>query len=163
MPAEGSSPSSSIARGSGVIGKHTVLRRRSLRVRIPPPVSVRRKSARDPNGRGGSLKKSLGAGSTPAARITRARVAQAGRGGVLKPRRLRVRVSPRASHGGVCKWIKRPVLQTGARRGFAGSSPATPARIFHVGRSSKGRALRCERSTLRVRIPPADLYKHTGR
>ncbi len=56
--------------------------------------------ARGPNGRGGSLKKSLGAGSTPAARITRARVAQRGRGGGLKPRRLRVRVSPRASHAG---------------------------------------------------------------
>src|SRR5215207_11615456 len=64
--------------------------------------------------------------------------------------------------GGVCKWLKRAVLQTVALGGFAGSSPATPVRPFHVGRSSTGRALPCECSTLRVRVPPADLLATRG-
>ena len=64
--------------------------------------------------------------------------------------------------GGVCKWSKRAVLQTAALGGFAGSSPATPVRPFHVGRSSTGRALHCECSTLRVRVPPADLVQQHG-
>ena len=64
--------------------------------------------------------------------------------------------------GGVCKRLKRAVLQTVAHRGFAGSSPATPVSISHVGRSSTGRALHCECSTLRVRVPPADLVNQHG-
>jgi hypothetical protein len=41
------------------------------------------------------------------------------------------------ARGGVCKKEKRAVLQTVALGGFAGSSPATPVRPFHFGRSSK--------------------------
>ena len=72
-----------------------------------------------------------------------------------------VRVGPSlpvlTAPGGVCKRLKRAVLQTVALGGFAGSSPATPVRPFHVGRSSTGRALHCECSMLRVRVPSADL------
>ena len=103
--------------------------------------------ARGPNGRGGSLKKSLGAGSTPAARIHRARVAQRGRGGGLKPRRLRVRVSPRASRnrGGVCKWTKRPVLQTVARAALRVRAPPPLPDAFTLAVAQTGRAPRCDR------------------
>lgn len=63
-----------------------------------------------------------------------ARVAQTVRGGSLKNCLLRVRVSPRASRkfGGVCKWTKRLDLQSSARSGFAGSSPAAPATRFSL-------------------------------
>ena len=48
---------------------------------------------------------------------------------------------------------KRLDLQSSARRGFAGSSPATPI-PFHVGRSSK--AERCAVNAVRTGSTPAD-------
>lgn len=79
-------------------------------------------------------------------RASRARVAQRGRGGRLKPGRLRVRVSPRALAPRGCMQMDKAACPSNRRpEGFAGSSPATPVRHFHFGRSSNGRAPRCER------------------
>ena len=128
------------------------------------PYQSRRPSARVAQTAEAALSKRVSVRVRLPPRASRARVAQAGRGGGLKPRRLRVRVSPRASaQGGVCKWTKRPVLQTGALRGFAGSSPAAPARTFHVGRSSTGRAPRCDRGGYGFEPRRPTLLRHTGR
>jgi hypothetical protein len=110
----------------------------------------------------------------------RARVAQVGRGGILKKCTVRVRVSPRAlTQGRSIKAMRQvPTLRSRQRdrclfesgrpcqtfqsagvyakgkagcpsnsrpSGFAGSSPATPARTFTLAVAQPGRAPRCDR------------------
>ena len=95
----------------------------------------------------------------------RARVAQAGRGGGLKPRRLRVRVSPRASasaEGVYAKGQSGLSFKQAACAALRVRAPPPLSETFTLAVAQTGRALHCECRTLRVRIPPADL-SHAGR
>lgn len=119
-----------------------------LRVRLPPPVSRCAgvvQTADTPPSEGGpcEFESHLPYSSFRVG----ARVAQTVRGGSLKNCSLRVRVSPRACRkfGGVCKWTKRLDLQSSARAALRVRVPPPLPQDFHFGRSSKVRALRCER------------------
>lgn len=148
-PVEGSTPSSSIFHaGVAQTADAPSSEGGSCEFESHLPHQIFRTRARSPNRQRRLSQKESSAGSTPAARIPFARVAQSGRGSGLKHRRLRVRISPRAfkiPRGGVCKRTKRLDFQSSARSGFAGSSPATPARSFTLVVAQKGRAPRRDR------------------
>lgn len=146
-----------------------------MRVRLPPPVSLKREwrkrqtrrpqkavhvsssltsrtnfptGARSPNRQRRLSQKESSAGSTPAARIALARVAQLGRGGGLKHRQLRVQISPRASrlHAGVYANGQRGLIFNQAPRvALRVRVPPPLPEIFTLVVAQKGRAPRRDR------------------